>query len=117
MSDLNDYFARYFLEGKKFAALCDLTEEELRALVLERLIPGPSYVVSQSYMTSHVFGRMHAAGAIDGDYFHPGNVAWVTVARSAVGEVGRNRAYERLRMRFAENLKRALRDLNDSTLR
>lgn len=117
MSDLNSYFARYFLEGKEFAALCGLTEEELRALVLDRLIPAPSYVVSQSCVTSHVFGRMQAPAALDGDYFHPGSSAWVTVARSAIGEVGRKRAYEVLRRRFAENLKCALRDLNGSTLR
>jgi hypothetical protein len=117
MSDLDQYLARYFVNAEQFAAMCELPHREISNLIRDRLIPKPSYVVADSHVTSHVFGKMRAEGAIDGEYFHPANRVWVVVARKVVDEVGARAAHDELKKRFSQNLIRALGELNDSIWR
>jgi hypothetical protein len=60
---------------------------------------------------------MPAAGATDGEYFHPANKVWADLAREVIGELGRSGAYAGLKSRFATNMQRALADLDKSTWR
>ena len=117
MTDLDAYLARHFLDIERFAATCGISTDDLRELVRDRLIPGPSYVVSESALSSYVFGRMPAPGAIDGEYFHPAHATWGKRARDVVRDVGRSRAHDVLKQRFAANFEHALAELNASTWR
>jgi hypothetical protein len=117
MTDLDTYLARHFLDIERFAAACGISTDDLRELVRERLVPGPSYVVSESALSSYVFGRMPAPGAIDGEYFHPATTVWVKLARDVLRDVGRSRAHDALKQRFAANFEHALAELNASTWR
>jgi hypothetical protein len=97
--------------------MCRLPRSEVSNLIRDRLIPKPSSVVAKSHISSYVFGTMQADGAIDGEYFHPANTAWVAGAWKVVDEVGRRAAYDELKKRFSMNLIHALRDLNGSVWR
>lgn len=114
---LNAYLDRYFVDAERFAEMCRLSHAELADLIRHRLIPKPSYVVSDSHLASFVFGRVKAEGAKEGEYFPPAHRVWVAIARAAVDDVGMRAAHRELEQRFAANLVRALRDLNGSTWR
>ncbi len=117
MNPLDTYLARHFLNADQIASLCRLSRNELADLIQHRLIPRPAYIVSQSGVRSHVFGEMQAAGATNGEYFHPATKVWVSNAQTVIAEVGRRQAYEELKKRFAGNLQIALTDLNATTWR
>lgn len=117
MSDLNTYFSQHFLNTEQLAAVCQLSQSNLLDLIQHQLIPGPSYVVSKSTARSYVFRELPADGATDGEYFHPATEVWANIARHVIDEVGRHRAYEALKQRFAVNLQCALADLNASVWR
>ncbi|MTW13212.1 hypothetical protein GM658_21635 [Pseudoduganella eburnea] len=118
MSDLDAYLSKHFLKSGEMAASCQLSEEAFRNLVYDRLIPGPSYVVTEtSRLKSYVFGDMPAGYAQDGEYFHPATAAWVKRAQAVIAEVGRERAYEVLKQQFELNFQAALAAANESTWR
>jgi hypothetical protein len=117
MNDLDHYLGSYFMRREQLAAACGCPSEELTGLIRDRLIPAPSYVVSQAHISSHVFGRLPAAGATEGEYFHPASKVWVGASRQVIEEVGRRGAYQELRRRFSVEMQRALRELNLSIWR
>lgn len=82
MSELDWYLHTNYLNAEQFASACDISVGDLSELVALQIIPGPSYVVTeQATVKSHVFGEMDAPGSTPGSYFHPGNQAWVELAR------------------------------------
>jgi hypothetical protein len=118
MSELDVYLSQYFLDTEQMASAARLSVTEFLALVRERLVPGPSYVVADgATLKSYVFGEMPASVAKNGSYFHPSTAAWVERARHAIADVGRAQAGAALRARFASQMQSALADLNGSTWR
>ncbi|MBA5639971.1 hypothetical protein H3H37_23195 [Duganella sp. LX20W] len=118
MSELDVYLSQYFFDTEQMATACQLPVAELLALVRERLVPGPSYVVANgTTLKSYVFGEMATSGAKDGSYFHPATAVWVERAMQTIAKVGREQAGVALRARFAERMQDALARLNGSTWR
>lgn len=117
MRDLNEYLTQHFVNAERFAEICRLSQGDIRDLIRERLIPKPSYVISNSQIHSYVFGSMPAGGAAEGEYFRPEHAVWVAIARQVLERTDRRRAHDELKRRFSENLARALRDLDRSTWR
>lgn len=118
MSELDSYLAQYFLKPKEMAAACHLSHDAFLELVKDRLVPGPSYVVTRtSRLKSFVFGEMAAGYAQDGEYFHPATASWARRAQEVIAEVGRERAYEVLRRQFDQNFRAALAELDATTWR
>lgn len=115
---LDAYLDRHYLPAEQFAAACGISTDELFALVKDRLVPAPSYVVTGSAeVTSHVFGTLPAPGATDGSYFHPDHVEWVHRAKCVIAEAGYERAGDALKAMFATNFQIALGQLDRSVWR
>lgn len=115
---LNDYFVRHFLNAEQFAAACGISTTELAALVQERLVPAPSYVVAgSSTLSSHVFGTLPAPGAKDGEYFHRSGAVWVQRAQRAIEKKGYGNAHDALKKQFVANFSTALAALDANTWR
>lgn len=118
MSDLDIYLAGHYLNGDQFAAACGISTGEVAALIQGRLIPAPSYVVTEAAtLRSHAFGEMPAPGSTPGSYFHPAGVAWVAIARRAVADSGYEAGQGKVKERFAANFQAALAELNATTWR
>jgi hypothetical protein len=118
MNDLDCYLYQFFLNSEQLATTCGLSPERLSQLVADELIPAPSYIVSESsVISSFVFGRMEAKGAIDGQYFHPTTSVWVNKAIYAISEFGQAGAQIELKRQFTKNLKMALSELDKSIWR
>jgi hypothetical protein len=118
MSDLDTYLAKNYLNAEQFAATCEISTDEVAELIKGRLIPAPSYIVTESStVRSHVFGEMEALGSTPGHYFHPANVVWVDIARRIISNPGHQSAYEELKERFVGNFQAALAELNATTWR
>ncbi len=118
MSNLDNYLTEHFLAVDQFAMACKISVGELDGLIRKRLVPAPSYTVSESFtVNSFVFGEMEAKGSTPGRYFHPANVVWVRVARETIVMFGDQAAHEKLRARFSENFQAALTELNTTTMR
>ncbi|WP_028104323.1 DUF6058 family natural product biosynthesis protein [Pseudoduganella violaceinigra] len=116
MPALDAYLTKHFLTLEGMAAACQLPLNDFRGLVQDRLVPGPSYVVTgMSRVKSFVFGDMPAGFAQDGEYFHPATAAWVIRAQAVIADVGRERAHEVLKLQFDRNIRSALAVLNAST--
>ncbi|HEU4853487.1 MAG TPA: DUF6058 family natural product biosynthesis protein [Telluria sp.] len=118
MTELDNYLATHYLDEVQLAAASGLSIDEHRALIRDRLVPAPSYVVSDSgTVSSFVFGEMAAPGSKPGHYFHPSQLAWIARARSALADGAADDAEVRLKEQFAANFAAALSSLNRSTLR
>lgn len=118
MSELEAYLSTHFLKAEDLASSCQLSHEAFLGFVRDRLVPGPSYIVTgTSQLKSFVFGEMAADYAQDGEYFHPATAAWAKRAQDVIAEVGRERAYDVLKLRFEQNFRAALADLNGATWR
>ncbi|MBA5689029.1 DUF6058 family natural product biosynthesis protein [Rugamonas apoptosis] len=118
MSELDVYLSQHFFDTEQMANASQLSVAEFLALVRERLVPGPSYVVSNgTALKSYVFGEMATSGAKDGSYFHPATTVWVERAMQVIAKVGREQAGVALRARFADQMQAALAELNASTWR
>ena len=85
MTELNTYLAQYFLNEEQLSNASAIGVDELDALIRERLVPAPSYVVTDGgTLRSFVFGDMAAPGSTPGRYFHPSQRAWIIRARHAI---------------------------------
>jgi hypothetical protein len=116
MTELNNYLAKHYLSEAQLAAAGAIHADELDALIRNRLVPAPSYVVTDSgTLCSFVFGEMAAPGAAPGRYFHPSQLVWIDVARRA-GADGHD-APARLKAQFSANFGAALAALNLATWR
>ena len=78
MTELNKYLEKHFLNEVQLANASAMHIDELDALIHDRLVPAPSYVVtSAGNVCSFVFGEMSAPGSKPGRYFPPSQLAWV----------------------------------------
>lgn len=117
MTDLNNYLAKHFLTDAQLATTAAIPVSELYALIGNRLVPAPSYVVSDiGRLSSFVFGEMDAPGAKPGRYFHPAQLVWIAAARVALAS-GAHDAEARLRAQFTARFSAALATLNLTTWR
>ncbi len=83
MAPLNAYLAQHYLTQEQLALAAAISKDELDELIERRLVPQPSYVVSETgKLSSFVFGDMDAPGATSGRYFHPSSVSWLALARA-----------------------------------
>lgn len=118
MTELDHYLAEYYVNTDQLSALCEISAEELHALIQAQLIPEASYVVTASgTIHSFVFGEMQAPGAMPGHYFHRANIIWAKRARTAIAQSGQDSAQAMLRQDFMENFCTALTELNVTTWR
>lgn len=118
MTELDHYLAEYYVNADQLSALCEISAEELHALIQAQLIPEASYIVTASgTIRSFVFGEMQAPGAMPGHYFHRANIIWIKRARTAIAQSGQDSAHAILRKKFKENFCAALAGLNVTTWR
>lgn len=118
MTELNRYLARHYLSEAQLAAAAAIGIDEHDALIRDRLVPAPSYVVSDSgTVCSFVFGEMRAPGSQPGRYFHPSQLTWIARARAAIASAGLAGAESRLKEQFSTNFAAALATLNQTTWR
>lgn len=102
---LDLYLAAHFLDEPRFASCCGVSVEALSGLVADRLVPGPSYVISPSFvLSSPVFQDLEAPGSAPGRYHRPEHAVWVARARAVIAETGREGAQDRLKARFIAEL-------------
>jgi hypothetical protein len=117
MTELNNYLAKHYLNEAQLTAAAAISIEELDALIQDRLVPAPSYVISDSgKVVTFVFGEMDASGATPGRYFHPSQLVWIARARAAVASAAHD-AEARLKAQFTANFAAALATLNLTTWR
>ncbi len=118
MSDLDTYLGSHYWPADRFAAACEISLEEMGEWIQGRLIPAPSYIVSESSVVkSYAFGEMAAPNSTPGHYFHPVNTIWVGIARPFLAGPTPMAASEALKERFCRNFQAALADLNTTTWR
>jgi len=118
MSKLEEYLQNRFLNIEQLAATCGVSAQEIETLINERLIPGPTYVVSsQGRIRSNLFGEMDAEGATAGCYFPPANVVWIGIANEILLDFKGYDARKEMRRRFAERFCAALSVLNETCWR
>jgi len=118
MTDLNHYLARHYVNQIQLAGIAQIGVAELDELIAARLIPAPSYVVSDDgKVTSFVFGQLDAPGATPGRYFHPAQSVWIARAREAPTGGAAHQAESILKQRFTTSFAAALAALNLSLWR
>jgi hypothetical protein len=118
MTELDNYLAEHYLNAQQLSALCEISEEELYALILAQLIPEASYIVNKSgTIRSFVFGEMPAAGALPGEYFHRRTASWIKRTRAVIAHNGLATAHASLKQDFITNYRAALADLNTTLWR
>jgi uncharacterized protein YgfB (UPF0149 family) len=120
VSELDAYLAKHYMNAASFADTCGISVDQLSELISDRMIPAPSYVVTESTpatVCSYAFGELPAPGSTAGSYFHPAHVAWVKRAQKVVAKLGRGSAYERLKQHFEKELQAALAELDSSKWR
>lgn len=111
MTDLDAYLQRHYRSAEQLAAACATTPQTLAELVRHRLVPAPSYsVCAQGRLHSAAFGEFADCGARPGDYFHPGNGAWVALALRVCDDRPMQAAQDELQARFRSGYAAALRD-------
>lgn len=115
MTTLNNYLEKHFLNEVQLASASAMHLDELDALIQNRLVPAPSYVVTGAgNVCSFVFGEMSAPGR----YFPPSQLAWIERARRAIAGGGATENIEAsLKARFTTTFGTALATLNLSTWR
>lgn len=118
MSALDLYLARYYLNAEQVAAAGGLDVETVDAMIVNRLVPAPSYVVDDTgSLSSFVFGTMGADGARPGRYFHPAQLVWIARARAVLAITPAYEAEALLKSQFCAGFAVALATLNLSTWR
>lgn len=118
MTELNHYLERHFLNEVQLTCAGAISIDALDALIHDRLIPAPSYVVTEAgNLCSFVFGEMAAPGATPGRYFPPSQLIWIDRARHAIARDAKEDAQIRLKAQFTTNFATALATLNLSTWR
>lgn len=114
MTELDIYLAKHYLNDNQLARASSMSIEKIDALIRDRLIPAPAYVVTDNgELRSHVFGAMAAPGAQPGRYFHPSQLVWIAQALQAIASDSSANLKDRFTSRFAA----ALATLNLSTWR
>ncbi len=117
-ASMQAYLAKHYVTRAQLAGLCGVDEQTLTDLLAARLLPGPSYVVSElGTVRSYVFGELPAPGAVAGDYFHPTCVHWFERARHLIDSDGMTQAPAALQRQFISHFQAALIELNTSTWR
>jgi hypothetical protein len=118
MTELNNYLAKHYLNEAQLVAAGTVRIDELDALIRDRLVPAPSYVVTETgTVCSCVFGEMAAPGSTPGRYFHPSQLVWIARARDAIASGATHDAEARLKEQFAAKFATALATLNLTTWR
>ena len=118
MTELNHYLERHFLNEAQLTRAAAVSIDELDALIHDRLVPAPSYVVTEAgKVWSFVFGEMAAPGATPGRYFPPSQLIWIDRARHAIACGAKEDTEGRLKSQFTTNFGTALATLNLSTWR
>ena len=117
MTELDDYLATYYQTATQVARAAAISADELEALIGMRLVPAPSYVVSDGTVSSFVFGAMDAPGATPGRYFHPSQRTWIARARSILAAGPAHTAKARMQAQFDANFGAALAELHATTWR
>jgi len=118
MTELNHYLKKYFLNEVQLKHAGVLDIDELNALIQDRLVPAPSYVVTESEtLCSFVFGEMAAPGATPGRYFPRSQLIWIDRARHAIACGATEDIEAGLKAQFTVNFATALAALNLSTWR
>lgn len=116
--ELNEYLALHYLNQAQLATSAGIGIDELDALISDRLVPAPSYVVTDNgKVSSFVFGEMDAPGSAPGSYFHPSQVVWIERARNVLASGDAHDAEARLKAQFTANFATALATLNLTTWR
>lgn len=80
---LKTYLQTHFVTKPALAALCDVSEERLDALIAGGAAPHATYVCGSGRIRSAVFGELPADDRIEGEYFRPEYVRWIRIADSA----------------------------------
>lgn len=118
MTELNIYLAKHYLNEAQLTDAAAIGIDEVDALIHQRLVPAPSYVVTDSgKVITFVFGEMEASGSAPGRYFHPSQLVWIAKARHAVASGAAHDAEARLKAQFTANFATALATLNLTTWR
>lgn len=118
MNDLDIYLKHNYKNAEQFAAACSISPDELANLVHEKLVPEPSYTVTDGgEFISQAFGKFQASGSTAGQYFHPGNTVWVAHAIEVRKKVGALQARRELKERFKSNFAAALMELDKTIFR
>lgn len=118
MHSLDSYLKHHYQTADQLAAACSISVDELAALVREQLVPEPSYTVLRSdTLVSQAFGELSVQGATPGQYFHPGNAAWVALALEAKARLGSAAAQLELKERFRNNFAVALQEIDKTLFR
>jgi hypothetical protein len=118
MTELNNYLAQHYLNEAQLTTAAAISIDELDALIHQRRVPAPSYVITDSgKVVTFVFGEMDASGSTPGRYFHPSQLVWIARARDAVASGAAHDAEARLKAQFTANFAAALATLNLTTWR
>ncbi len=122
MKNINTYLEEYYLNAQEFSAACNISFDELRALIAAQLIPEPSYIVTKvqensTTIKSFAFGEMPAPDARPGEYFHRDATVWVARAKAAIASHGQAAAHEILKSAFIHNFANALKEYNTTIWR
>lgn len=118
MTEMNNYLAEHYLNEAQLATAAEIGIDELETLIRNRLVPAPSYVITDGgRVASFVFGQMEAPGATPGRYFHPSQVVWIARARQVIARGAAANAAADLKRQFTDNFAAALATLNLSTWR
>lgn len=118
MTELNNYLEKNFLNEVQLAKASAMHIDEINALIHNRLVPAPSYMVTiAGTVCSFVFGEMTAPGATPGRYFRPSQLVWIERARKAIAGGATENIEAGLKAQFTLKFATALAVLNLSTLR
>lgn len=118
MNSLDTYLKDYYQTADQLATVCSISTDELGALVSERLVPHASYTILEGdKLISQAFGEIDVQNSTPGQYFHPGNAAWIVLAIETKKKMGSQQAHRELKERFKKNFAIALQELDKGTFR
>lgn len=118
MTELNIYLEKNFISETQLIRASGMYANDLNALINNRLIPSPSYVVTNTgKVASFVFGEMAAPGATPGRYFRPSQLVWIERALHAMEGGAKENIEASLKASFSLKFGTALAALNLSTWR
>lgn len=116
--ELDQYLAKHYWNERQLCVNAMISTSELNDMMDARLIPTPSYVVSENgTMKSAAFGEMIIWGANPGRYFHPSQVVWINLARKNLQNISYANGEVVLKISFVTKFAAALATLNLTTLR
>lgn len=117
MTELDNYLAQHYLNEAQLTTAAAISFDQLDTLIRSRLVPAPSYVITDGgKVSSFVFGEMDAPGSLPGRYFHPSQSVWIARAGDVVAGAAPD-AESSLKQRFTANFAAALATLNLTTWR